>query len=170
MICFFFLFFLNDIFFYQIKRCEIKRKLQHGPNKYSQMQRLLSSVAKIRNRTVMKTNQNNKDKNVKRKQILFSQLTSPKDLFLSNQTMPFCLHNYRFFVKLNSNRTLPCPIRQARFTSLTVQSRATISSEPAMASNSVRVAAAQMTSINDLAANFATCSRLVKVNSLLISH
>ncbi|KAJ6322867.1 hypothetical protein OIU77_012665 [Salix suchowensis] len=31
-----------------------------------------------------------------------------------------------------------------------------------MASNSVRVAAAQMTSINDLAANFATCSRLVK--------
>jgi hypothetical protein len=84
--------------------------------------------------------------------------------------MPFCLHNYRFFVKLNSNRTLPCPIRQARFTSLTVQSRATISSEPAMASNSVRVAAAQMTSINDLAANFATCSRLVKVNSLLISH
>ncbi|KAJ6892322.1 hypothetical protein NC651_025500 [Populus alba x Populus x berolinensis] len=110
----------------------------------------------------MKTNQNNKDKNVKGKQILFSQLTSPKDLFLSNRTMPFCLHNYRFFVKLNSNRTLPCPIRHARFTSLTVQSRATISSEPAMASNSVRVAAAQMTSINDLAANFATCSRLVK--------
>ncbi|XP_054787775.1 deaminated glutathione amidase, chloroplastic/cytosolic [Prosopis cineraria] len=31
-----------------------------------------------------------------------------------------------------------------------------------MATNSVRVAAAQMTSINDLAANFATCSRLVK--------
>ncbi|KAL4358337.1 hypothetical protein AHAS_Ahas09G0276600 [Arachis hypogaea] len=31
-----------------------------------------------------------------------------------------------------------------------------------MPSNSVRVAAAQMTSINDLAANFATCSRLVK--------
>ncbi|KAI5318742.1 hypothetical protein L3X38_038450 [Prunus dulcis] len=28
--------------------------------------------------------------------------------------------------------------------------------------NSLRVAAAQMTSINDLAANFATCSRLVK--------
>ncbi|XP_021910403.1 nitrilase-like protein 2 [Carica papaya] len=28
--------------------------------------------------------------------------------------------------------------------------------------NSVRVAAAQMTSINDLAANFATCSRLAK--------
>ena len=34
-----------------------------------------------------------------------------------------------------------------------------------MASNSLRVAAAQMTSINDLAANFATCSRLVKVFS-----
>lgn len=31
-----------------------------------------------------------------------------------------------------------------------------------MTANSVRVAAAQMTSINDLAANFATCSRLVK--------
>lgn len=31
-----------------------------------------------------------------------------------------------------------------------------------MAANSLRVAAAQMTSINDLAANFATCSRLVK--------
>ncbi|XP_062092794.1 deaminated glutathione amidase, chloroplastic/cytosolic isoform X3 [Humulus lupulus] len=31
-----------------------------------------------------------------------------------------------------------------------------------MAANSVRVAAAQMTSINDLASNFATCSRLVK--------
>lgn len=32
-------------------------------------------------------------------------------------------------------------------------------------SNSVRVAAAQMTSINDLTANFSTCSRLVKVVS-----
>ncbi|KAM6544816.1 hypothetical protein CsatB_025552 [Cannabis sativa] len=31
-----------------------------------------------------------------------------------------------------------------------------------MAVNSVRIAAAQMTSINDLASNFATCSRLVK--------
>ncbi|XP_057735892.1 deaminated glutathione amidase, chloroplastic/cytosolic [Arachis stenosperma] len=37
-----------------------------------------------------------------------------------------------------------------------------VSSESTMPSNSVRVAAAQMTSINDLAANFATCSRLVK--------
>ncbi|THG23268.1 hypothetical protein TEA_020233 [Camellia sinensis var. sinensis] len=36
-----------------------------------------------------------------------------------------------------------------------------VAAESAMA-NSVRVAAAQMTSINDLAANFATCSRLVK--------
>lgn len=32
-----------------------------------------------------------------------------------------------------------------------------------MASNTVRIAAAQMTSVNDLATNFATCSRLVKV-------
>ncbi|XP_057981826.1 deaminated glutathione amidase, chloroplastic/cytosolic [Malania oleifera] len=36
-----------------------------------------------------------------------------------------------------------------------------VAGESAMA-NSVRVAAAQMTSVNDLAANFATCSRLVK--------
>ncbi|GKV28557.1 hypothetical protein SLEP1_g37590 [Rubroshorea leprosula] len=34
--------------------------------------------------------------------------------------------------------------------------------ESDMAANSVRVAAAQMTSVNDLASNFATCSRLVK--------
>lgn len=33
--------------------------------------------------------------------------------------------------------------------------------------NSLRVAAAQMTSVSDLAANFATCSRLVKVFFLL---
>ncbi|KAK2979318.1 hypothetical protein RJ640_013282, partial [Escallonia rubra] len=39
--------------------------------------------------------------------------------------------------------------------------RAAAADESEMA-NSVRVAAAQMTSINDLAANFATCSRLVK--------
>ncbi|PSR93052.1 Nitrilase-like protein [Actinidia chinensis var. chinensis] len=36
-----------------------------------------------------------------------------------------------------------------------------VAGDSAMA-NSVRVAAAQMTSVNDLAANFATCSRLVK--------
>ncbi|KAJ1400235.1 Carbon-nitrogen hydrolase [Sesbania bispinosa] len=35
-----------------------------------------------------------------------------------------------------------------------------------MATNSVRVAAAQMTSITDVAANFATCSRLVKEAAL----
>lgn len=39
--------------------------------------------------------------------------------------------------------------------------------ESTMSTNSVRVAAAQMTSITDLASNFATCSRLVKVLSLL---
>lgn len=33
----------------------------------------------------------------------------------------------------------------------------------------IRVAAAQMTSINDIAANYATCSRLVKVFLLLHS-
>ncbi|KAJ6429053.1 hypothetical protein OIU84_020649 [Salix udensis] len=77
--------------------------------------------------------------------------------------MPFCLNNYRLHVNLNSKRNLLlCPTRHVRFRSLTVQSSGIISSDPAMASNSVRVAAAQMTSINDLAANFATCSRLVK--------
>ena len=81
--------------------------------------------------------------------------------------MPFCLNNCRFYVHLKSNRTLLlCPTRHVRSRSLTVQSSGIISSDPAMASNSVRVAAVQMTSINDLAANFATCSRLVKVYSL----
>ncbi|KAJ6767929.1 DEAMINATED GLUTATHIONE AMIDASE [Salix koriyanagi] len=77
--------------------------------------------------------------------------------------MPICLSNCSFHVNLNSKRNLLlCPTRHVRFRSLTVQSSGIISSDPAMASNSVRVAAAQMTSINDLAANFATCSRLVK--------
>ncbi|KAG6765283.1 hypothetical protein POTOM_029310 [Populus tomentosa] len=77
--------------------------------------------------------------------------------------MPFCLYNCRFYVHLNSNRTLLlCLTRHVRSRSLTVQSSGIISRDPAMASNSVRVAAVQMTSINDLAANFATCSRLAK--------
>ncbi|KAJ7976243.1 Nitrilase-like protein [Quillaja saponaria] len=37
-----------------------------------------------------------------------------------------------------------------------------VAGESTMAANSIRVAAAQMTSINDLASNLATCSRLVK--------
>ncbi|KAG6763611.1 hypothetical protein POTOM_031038 [Populus tomentosa] len=78
--------------------------------------------------------------------------------------MPFCLYNCRFYVHPNSNRTLLlCPTRHVRSCSLTVQSSGIISRYPAMASNSVRVAAVQMTSINDLAANFATCSRLAKL-------
>ncbi|KAM1819555.1 hypothetical protein ACFX11_001211 [Malus domestica] len=40
--------------------------------------------------------------------------------------------------------------------------RVTIAGDANMATSSIRVAAAQMTSINELAANFATCSRLVK--------
>lgn len=39
--------------------------------------------------------------------------------------------------------------------------------ESTMANNSVRVAAAQMTSVTDLASNFSTCSRLVKVTTPL---
>ncbi|EOY18446.1 Nitrilase/cyanide hydratase and apolipoprotein N-acyltransferase family protein isoform 5 [Theobroma cacao] len=55
------------------------------------------------------------------------------------------------------------PIRSSHVNSYvnysTVQARA----QSAMAAaNSVRVAAAQMTSVNDIASNFATCSRLVK--------
>ncbi|OWM70122.1 hypothetical protein CDL15_Pgr025972 [Punica granatum] len=48
--------------------------------------------------------------------------------------------------------------------SLRVPRRATVSAVYSVmaAASSVRVAAAQMTSINDLASNFATCSRLVK--------
>ncbi|KAG5557480.1 hypothetical protein RHGRI_007649 [Rhododendron griersonianum] len=53
----------------------------------------------------------------------------------------------------NSNSLYPHP--------RSVQVLAVAPRESTMA-NSVRVAAAQMTSINDLAANFATCSRLVK--------
>ncbi|MED6184964.1 Deaminated glutathione amidase, chloroplastic/cytosolic [Stylosanthes scabra] len=48
------------------------------------------------------------------------------------------------------------------YSHLVLPRRFCASSESTMLSNSVRVAAAQMTSINDLASNFATCSRLVK--------
>uniref|UniRef100_A0A5B6ZI67 Putative nitrilase-like protein 2 n=1 Tax=Davidia involucrata TaxID=16924 RepID=A0A5B6ZI67_DAVIN len=60
-------------------------------------------------------------------------------------------------LNLNPKHIRFSPIN-SRFKFVTVQA---VASESAMA-NSVRVAAAQMTSINDLAANFATCSRLVK--------
>ncbi|PON91517.1 Carbon-nitrogen hydrolase [Trema orientale] len=53
------------------------------------------------------------------------------------------------------HRVFP-PIRSHLLRALTGESNSE------MAANSVRVAAAQMTSINDLASNFATCSRLVK--------
>ncbi|KAJ8451224.1 hypothetical protein Cgig2_013996 [Carnegiea gigantea] len=43
-----------------------------------------------------------------------------------------------------------------------VRARACYAGESTMAGNSARVAVAQMTSVNDLAANFATCARLVK--------
>ncbi|XP_065869515.1 deaminated glutathione amidase, chloroplastic/cytosolic [Euphorbia lathyris] len=50
------------------------------------------------------------------------------------------------------------PINHVLPRSFSIKSRATVD----MAASSLRVAAAQMTSINDLAANYATCSRLVK--------
>ncbi|KAL5733375.1 hypothetical protein ACOSP7_032714 [Xanthoceras sorbifolium] len=58
------------------------------------------------------------------------------------------------------HRLVASPSRSSS-NSLTVQSLAG-KSESIMAANSVRVAVAQMTSVNDLAANFATCSGLVK--------
>ena len=112
----------------------------------------------------MQINQNRRIK-VKERYVSFVSRYIIKDLCLSTYTMPLWLNNCRFHVNLNSKNLL-CPTRHVRFRSLTVQSSGIISSDPAMASNSVRVAAAQMTSINDLAANFATCSRLVKVYSL----
>ncbi|KAA8534305.1 hypothetical protein F0562_031868 [Nyssa sinensis] len=58
-------------------------------------------------------------------------------------------------IRLNPKDISPI---KSRFKFLPVHA---VASESTMA-NSIRVAAAQMTSINDLAANFATCSRLVK--------
>ncbi|WCJ19433.1 Deaminated glutathione amidase [Euphorbia peplus] len=67
--------------------------------------------------------------------------------------MPFCFST--------ANQILS-PISHVLPRSLSVKSRATVSVVSEMAASSLRVAAAQMTSINDLAANYATCSRLVK--------
>ncbi|KAF2295869.1 hypothetical protein GH714_034790 [Hevea brasiliensis] len=79
------------------------------------------------------------------------------------QTMPFCLAlNCSQFTTTTGSKTHLCPIAHLRCRSLTVKFRATVAGESDMAALTVRVAAAQMTSINDLAANFATCSRLTK--------
>ncbi|XP_038679090.1 deaminated glutathione amidase, chloroplastic/cytosolic [Tripterygium wilfordii] len=53
------------------------------------------------------------------------------------------------------------PIRP-NVTSLSVRSAATVAGLSAMATGTARVAVAQMTSVNDIAANLDTCSRLVK--------
>ncbi|KAL7228779.1 hypothetical protein ACSBR2_007469 [Camellia fascicularis] len=77
--------------------------------------------------------------------------------------MAFCLYSQPnspppLLIKVSPKyTTTPILINSS---SRSLQLRA-VAAESAMA-NSVRVAAAQMTSINDLAANFATCSRLVK--------
>ncbi|CAN1237647.1 Deaminated glutathione amidase, chloroplastic/cytosolic [Linum grandiflorum] len=82
--------------------------------------------------------------------------------------MPFCVHDcyyFNFITTKSSSFLTPITTTHVPPQTLTVNSRAsTVSGElTTMAStNSVRVAAAQMTSINDLAANLATCSRLVK--------
>lgn len=62
-------------------------------------------------------------------------------------------------------------INNTNGTSIRRRLRASLSvtaGESTMATNSVRVAAAQMTSITDLASNFSTCSRLVKVTNYYI--
>ncbi|KAJ8759871.1 hypothetical protein K2173_009972 [Erythroxylum novogranatense] len=60
--------------------------------------------------------------------------------------MPFCLNPAR--LTINSHQK---PLFST-----------TVAGVPIMAAQSVKVAAAQMTSVNDLGTNFATCSRLVK--------
>lgn len=83
--------------------------------------------------------------------------------------MSFCFHLTRSTLPpstIGLSSTLPKHNLTAtsRLNSFSVQLRAG-NPDSAMSSSakSVRVAVAQMTSINDLAANFATCTRLVKV-------
>ncbi|KAJ8760271.1 hypothetical protein K2173_011683 [Erythroxylum novogranatense] len=66
--------------------------------------------------------------------------------------MPFCLNPAR--LTINSHQK---PLFST-----------TVAGVPIMAAQSVKVAAAQMTSVNDLATNFATCSRLVKLEHSLV--
>ncbi|CAI0442952.1 unnamed protein product, partial [Linum tenue] len=96
------------------------------------------------------------------KQQLLGLKHSQQSAIPDGNDMPLCFH-------LTPPQVIPrkLPITvDVPSRSLTVNLRAfPLSGEQAaaaMASNSVRVAAAQMTSVNDLAANFATCSRLVK--------
>lgn len=78
---------------------------------------------------------------------------------LTNPTMPNCRH------LLSPPANTLC--RPVKFSHPPLRSHfsgtVTAVSDSVMAANSVRVAAAQMTSINDLASNFATCVRLAKV-------
>ncbi|KAB2010518.1 hypothetical protein ERO13_D10G216800v2 [Gossypium hirsutum] len=70
-----------------------------------------------------------------------------------NCCLHFCLNGAR----------LPRPLRSSLVNSYSNFSAVRSSADSAMAAlNSVRVAAVQMTSVNDLASNFSTCSRLVK--------
>nr|KJB73665.1 hypothetical protein B456_011G242400 [Gossypium raimondii] len=70
-----------------------------------------------------------------------------------NCCLHFCLNGAR----------LPRPLRSSHVNSYSNFSAVRSSADSAMAAlNSVRVAAVQMTSVNDLASNFSTCSHLVK--------
>lgn len=81
------------------------------------------------------------------------------------QTMPLALcfnpDTTLLLRPIPSSTHLAISSRHPRSWSPISRAAATVS---AMAAGSVRVATAQMTSIDDLAANFATCSRLVQVN------
>ncbi|KAK4284052.1 hypothetical protein QN277_000931 [Acacia crassicarpa] len=71
------------------------------------------------------------------------------------------------FGRVIKPQILPLPLGHKRQLSGSLTVRAAVAGESStMAISSVRVAAAQMTSVNDLAANFATCSRLVKEAAL----
>ncbi|KAA3481693.1 nitrilase-like protein 2 [Gossypium australe] len=70
-----------------------------------------------------------------------------------NCCLHFCLSGAR----------LPRPLKSSHVNAYSSFSAVRSSADSAMAAlNSVRVAAVQMTSVNDLASNFSTCSRLVK--------
>ena len=79
----------------------------------------------------------------------------------SNKTMSFCRHSTPnsspVISWIQSRRRLVS--KHSRSQSVAIRAVAWISTM----ANSVRVAVVQMTSVNDIAANFATCSRLVKV-------
>lgn len=71
-------------------------------------------------------------------------------------------------IVFHPNKKSRCVLMNAYFGSVDLTKASPITQIPlpmATLKKTVRVAAAQMTSVNDLIANFNTCSRLVQVNS-----